>query len=97
MPGNAPAMRKAGAITSAGWPRLQPGATRARTPGTAALAGSDCFPLSISPHLSLLHFHGERWLAGASNAAIHRIEVRPRGFDPKPSLMPQRRAGAFAP
>src|SRR4029077_18422615 len=29
-----------------GWPRLPPGATRARTPGTAALAGSDCFPQS---------------------------------------------------
>src|ERR671919_460444 len=65
MPSNAPAMRKAGPITSAGWPRLQPGATRARTPGTAALAGSDCFPLAISPHLSLLHFHGERRLTDA--------------------------------
>src|ERR1700737_5335334 len=47
MPSNAPAMRMAGPITSAGWPRLQPGATRARIPGTAALAGSDCLPLSI--------------------------------------------------
>src|ERR1700732_4792991 len=46
MPSNAPAMRMAGPITSAGWPRLQPGATRARIPGTAALAGSDCLPLS---------------------------------------------------
>src|SRR5919106_598153 len=73
MPSNAPAMRKAGPITSAGWPRLQPGATRARTPGTAALAGSDCFPLSISPHLSLLQFHGERRLAGVSTAASSRI------------------------
>src|SRR5215207_9753039 len=36
MPSNAPAMPKAGPITSTGWPRLQPGATRARTPGTAA-------------------------------------------------------------
>ena len=42
-PSNAPAMRKAGAITSAGWPRLQPGAIRARTPGTAVPAGSDWF------------------------------------------------------
>src|SRR5918996_311913 len=73
MPSNAPAMRTAGPITSAGWPRLQPGATRARTPGTAALAGSDCFPLSISPHLSLLQFHGERRLAGVSTAASSRI------------------------
>src|SRR5690348_8528934 len=46
MPSNAPAMRKAGPITSAGWPRLQPGATRARTPGTAALAGSECLGLT---------------------------------------------------
>src|SRR6266542_6034140 len=44
-------MRKAGPITSAAWPRLQPGATRARTLGTAGLAGSDCFPLSISLQL----------------------------------------------
>src|SRR6266446_6665481 len=66
-------MRKAGPITSAGWPRLQPGATRARIPGTAAPAGSDCLPRSISPHLSLLQFHGERRLAGVSNAASSRI------------------------
>jgi hypothetical protein len=46
-------MRKAGPITSAGWSRLPPGATRARTPGTAAMAGSDCFPLSALPHLAL--------------------------------------------
>jgi hypothetical protein len=39
-------MPKAGPITSAGWPRLQPGATLARTPGTAVLAGSDCSPLN---------------------------------------------------
>src|SRR5215218_7035679 len=37
MPSNAPVMRKAGLITSAGWPRLRPGATRAQTPGMAAL------------------------------------------------------------
>src|SRR5829696_10004294 len=37
MPSNAPVMRKAGPITSAGWPRLRPGATRAQTPGMAAL------------------------------------------------------------
>jgi hypothetical protein len=52
MPSNAPAMRKAGPITSAGSPRLQPGATRARTPGTAALARNDCSPRSILPQLS---------------------------------------------
>ena len=34
----------------------QPGAPRARTPGTAALAGSDCFPLSVSPHLGRANF-----------------------------------------
>src|SRR5258708_315029 len=45
MPSNAPAMRMAGRITSAGWPRLRPGATRARTLGTAAPAGSDPFAL----------------------------------------------------
>src|ERR687892_1411533 len=73
MPSNAPVMRKAGPITSTGWPRLPPGATRARTPGTAALAGSDCFPLAISPPLSLLPFHGERRLAGVSTAASSRI------------------------
>src|SRR5829696_5012453 len=37
MPSNAPAMPKAGSITSSGWPRLLPGATRALTLGTAAL------------------------------------------------------------
>ena len=37
-------MRKAGPITSAGWPKLPPGATRARTRSTAALAGCDRFP-----------------------------------------------------
>src|SRR5215204_637471 len=37
MPSNAPVMRKAGPITSAGWPRLWPGATRAQTTGMAAL------------------------------------------------------------
>src|SRR5829696_7145102 len=37
MPSNAPAMPKAGSITSSGWRRLLPGATRALTPGTAAL------------------------------------------------------------
>ena len=41
------------AITSAGWPRLQPGATRARIPGTAAPAVTDCFPHPISPRLTL--------------------------------------------
>jgi Transposase IS66 family/IS66 C-terminal element len=59
-------MRKVGLIISAGWPKLQPGATRARTPGMAALAGSDCFPLSGLPQLSLLPFHGECGLADAS-------------------------------
>ena len=61
------------AFTSAGWPRRQPGATRARTPGTAALAGSDCFPLAISPHSNRLQLPGERRLAGVSNAASSRI------------------------
>ena len=37
MTSNAPVMRKAGPITSAGWPRLRPGATPAQTPGMAAL------------------------------------------------------------
>src|SRR4051794_39552756 len=31
-------MPKAGPIISGAWPRLQPGATQVRTPGTAALA-----------------------------------------------------------
>src|SRR5229473_3064200 len=47
---------------SFGWDgseEVQPGATRAPTPGTATLAGTDCFPLSISPYLNLLHFHRE--------------------------------------
>ena len=48
-------MRTAGPTTSAGWPRLQPGATRAQIPGTAALAGSDCLPRSISPQLTEIH------------------------------------------
>ena len=39
---NAPAMRKDGRITSNGWSRLRPAATRVRTPGVAALARSDC-------------------------------------------------------
>src|SRR5215472_9226211 len=52
MPSNAPAMRRAGPITSTGSPRLQPGAIRARTPGTAALARNDCSPGSILPQLS---------------------------------------------
>ena len=47
MPSNARAIRRAGLIILAGWQNLLPGATRARTPGTAALAESDCFPLSI--------------------------------------------------
>src|SRR3954454_4358712 len=34
-------MRKAGPITSPGWPRLQPGTSLARTLGTAALAQSE--------------------------------------------------------
>ena len=51
MPNNAPAMRRAGAITSGGWQRLRPGATRARTPGAVALAGSDCFPLLTSQNV----------------------------------------------
>src|SRR6202011_4966752 len=34
----------------------QPDATRARTPGTAALVRSDCFPLSMSSHLRLFPF-----------------------------------------
>src|SRR4051794_4775119 len=34
-------MRKAGPITSPGWPRLQPGTSPARTLGTAALAQSE--------------------------------------------------------
>src|SRR5437763_11804739 len=45
-PSNAPGMRKAGRIPSAGWPKLRPGATRARTLGTAAPVGSDGFPLA---------------------------------------------------
>src|SRR5713101_2051890 len=66
MPSNAPAMRKAGPITSAGWPRLQPGATRARTPGTAAPAGSDCFPLH--------HLRSTR----SAPSPGHQIDIRPR-------------------
>src|ERR1700761_2419473 len=54
MPSNAPAMRKAGPITLAGWPSLQLGATRARTPGTVALAESDCFKV-FSPHRTRAH------------------------------------------
>src|SRR6476660_8095479 len=74
MPSSAPAMPTAGPITSAGWSRLQPAATRARTPGTAALAGSDCLPRSISPHLSLVHF--------LANAGSHACRTRPhRGLD----------------
>src|ERR1700722_16391039 len=54
MPSNAADMRKVGPITSTGWPRLQPGATQARTPRKAALVGGDSLPRSVSPHLSLL-------------------------------------------
>ncbi len=51
MPSNAPAMRKAGSITSAGWPSLPPGATRARIPGTAAPAETERLPSSMSPQV----------------------------------------------
>src|SRR3954467_15081302 len=44
MPSNVPGMRKVGPITSGAWPRLRPGATRARTPGTAALVPSEGRP-----------------------------------------------------
>src|SRR6516164_9173421 len=44
MPSNAPPMPKAGPITSAGWPRSPPGATRAPTPDTAAPAVCNGFP-----------------------------------------------------
>src|SRR5215472_7329531 len=47
MPSNAPAMRKAGPITSLGWPRPPPGATRAPTRFTAAPAGYDRCALSL--------------------------------------------------
>src|SRR5262249_34492223 len=46
MPSNAPGMRRAGRITSAGWPKLRPDATRARILGTAATVRSDGFPLA---------------------------------------------------
>src|SRR5262245_57727478 len=46
MPSNAPGMRRAGRITSAGWPKLRPDATRARIFGTAATARSDGFPVA---------------------------------------------------
>src|SRR6516165_9673028 len=78
MQSNAPAMRKAGPITLAGSPRLQPGATRARTPGTAALARNDCSPRSILPQLSLLHVHDKRRLAGAH--AVPSRETGRRGI-----------------
>jgi hypothetical protein len=84
------------AITSAGWPKLRPGASWARIPGTAALAGSDCLPRSISPHLSFLQFHGERRLAGMSTAASSRIGPYGRwgrGQDSRPMrrIIPVRR------
>src|SRR5215510_8712070 len=51
MPSNARAMRKAGPITSAGWPNLPPGATPVPTPSTAAPARSDC-PSSLAARSS---------------------------------------------
>jgi hypothetical protein len=42
MPGNATVMLKAGPITSAAWPRSQPGATRAPIPGAIARPRGDC-------------------------------------------------------
>ena len=52
------------AITSAGWPRLQPGATRARIPGTAALVGSD-WPAGLSNAASsLIGSHARRGRPG---------------------------------
>jgi hypothetical protein len=62
---NAPGKRKAAPITSVDWLRLRQDAIRARTPGTAALAGSDCFLLSIIAALSRPH-----------NNKLHRVDAR---------------------
>src|SRR3954452_24348340 len=51
-------MRKAGPITSPGWPRLQPGTSPARTLGTAALALSE--PSSHKEPNVLHHAHEEQ-------------------------------------
>src|SRR4029077_10962430 len=64
-----PAMPMAGPITSAGWPNLPPGATRARTPGTAGPARSNC--LSVLAIAALEPFA----LPGASRGQAGELEA----------------------
>src|SRR6516164_7833742 len=87
MPSNAPPMPKAGPITSAGWPRSPPDATRAPTPGAAATAVCNRFPRDAGDvHSIRADCCGYQEFGENPAAADRKLYTVPEGADLPPII-----------